>query len=331
MHEALQGIQGDRREHRLPPAKGRDAPLGLLEALPAEGAGKATPVVLLHGATYGSAMFDIQVPGYSFQGFLAARGWHNFALDVRGYGRSLPSAVLDAPPEDNEPYARLVDGVDDLAAGVRFVLAQSNAGSAHIVGFSWGTVIAAAFAARYPQLVDRLVLCAPLYGEANDLWINRIADPGDRARISPGLGAYRWISLSDVRARWDADLPAGASIDGYREERVLRAIFAALAAADPRGRERAIPAFRAPAGALVDLFEIFNGRPLYDPSRIVAPTLLIRGQDDTTSTEIDALRLFRTLGAARKRYVAIAPGSHFLCAERNAAELFGEIDLFLGQ
>jgi hypothetical protein len=29
--------------------------------------------------------------------------------------------------------------------------------------------------------------------------------------------------------------------------------------------------------------------------------------------------------------VAIAPGSHFLCAERNAAELFGEIDLFLGQ
>jgi alpha-beta hydrolase superfamily lysophospholipase len=84
-----------------------------------------------------------------------------------------------------------------------------------------------------------------------------------------------------------------------------------------------------PTGALVDLFEIFNGRPLYDPKRISAPTLIIRGEDDTTSTQSDALGLFAALGTTHKRYVAISPGSHFLCAERNATDLLGEIDLFL--
>lgn len=320
-----------KREHRLPPAKGRDAPLALREAAPAGGAVRPTPVVLLHGATFGSVMFDLPVPGYSLQGFLAARGWRSFALDLRGYGRSLPAPPLDLPADDNPPYARLGDAVDDLATGLRFVLEETGREAAHVVGFSWGTVVVAVLAASCPRLVDRLVLCAPLFGEENPLWIGRIGDPTDRTRLDPRLGAYRWIGLADVRSRWNSDIPAAASIEDYREERVLRAVFDALAGADPLGRQRAEPAFRAPTGALVDLFEIFNGRPLYQPEQILAPTLIIRGEDDTTSTESDSRRLFEALGTPRKRTVAIAPGSHFLCAERNAQELFGEIALFLDQ
>jgi pimeloyl-ACP methyl ester carboxylesterase len=320
----------DKREHRLPPADGRDAALGLREAVSAEGNVWPTPVVLLHGATFGSAMFDIGVPGYSLQTFLAVRGWRNFALDVRGYGRSV-CAILDAPPGDNEPYARLDDAVEDLAAGLRFALDATGARAANIVSFSWGTVVACVFAARHPELVENLVLYAPLYGEANDLWIERIADPGDRTRVNPRLGAYRWLGASDIRARWDADIPEGAKVDDYREERVLRAIAKGLAEADPGAKDTPDELFRAPTGALVDLFEIFNGRPLYDPKRISAPTLIIRGQDDTTSTQSDALGLFAALGTPHKRYVAISPGSHFLCAERNAIDLRSEIDLFLAQ
>jgi pimeloyl-ACP methyl ester carboxylesterase len=319
----------DKREHRLPPADDRDAPLGLQEAVCDGGNVRPTPVVLLHGATFGSAMFDIGVPGYSLQTFLAVRGWRNFALDVRGYGRSVPCAILDAPPGDNEPYARLEAAVEDLAAGLRFALDKTGARAANIVSFSWGTVVACVFAARHPELVENLVLYAPLYGETNDLWIERIADPADRTRVNPRLGAYRWIGAPDIRARWDADIPEGAKVDAYREERVLRAIAKGLADADPGARDRPDGSFRAPTGALVDLFEIFNGRPLYDPRRILAPTMIIRGQDDTTSTQSDALGLFAALGTPHKRYVAISPGSHFLCAERNAIDLLSEIDLFL--
>lgn len=331
MRDAAPSPAIERRELRLPPVPGRDGPLGLLQVRPAEGAPHATPVVLLHGATFGSAMFDIPVPGYSFQAFLAARGWSNFALDVRGYGRSGPCQVLDAPAEENAPYARLNDAVDDLAAGVRLALEESGSETVHVVGFSWGTVVACAFAERYPSLIERLVLYAPLYGEVNDLWIERIGDPDDRTRVNPRLGAYRWVGLADIVSRWDSDIPAGRRSEDYREPRVLAAILEALAGDDPGSAGRPERSFRAPTGALVDLFEVFSGRPLYDPAAITARTLVIRGEDDTTSTSSDALRLFGALGAADKRYVAISPGSHFLCAERNAVELFGEIDLFLSQ
>ena len=329
MRDTTEDVEIATREHLLPPSAKRDVPLRLREIALDDDSGHEVPIVLVHGATFGSVMFDIPVPGYSLQRFLAVRGWQSFALDVRGYGRSGPSTVLDAPPGENEPYARLSDAVDDLASAVQFVFARTGSEIAHVVSFSWGTVIASVFAARYPELVGRLVLYAPLYGETNKLWIDRIGDPGGYGRVNPRLGSYRWINKSDVRFRWNADLPAEAQSDSYREERVLCALFDALSRADPRAAEQNEPAFRAPAGALVDLFEVFSGRPLYDPTRILAPTLLIRGQDDTTSTESDTLRLLGALGSRHKRYVAIAPGSHFLCAERNAAELFGEIDLFL--
>jgi hypothetical protein len=65
MRDETQLAAIDKREHRLPPADGRDASLGLQEAVCVGGGVRPTPVVLLHGATFGSAMFDIGVPGYS--------------------------------------------------------------------------------------------------------------------------------------------------------------------------------------------------------------------------------------------------------------------------
>lgn len=330
-------MQGDKRgtvvmkqQHRIPPMEDRDTPLGLQEARPADGRQRETPIILLHGATFGSAMFDIAVPGYSMQNFLAALGWRNFAMDIRGYGRSMPSPILDAPAQVNPPYARLAEAVNDLRTVFRFVLNVTGGETAHLISFSWGTVVACAFAASQPVALENLILYAPLFGEVNDLWIDRISDPNDRSRVDPSLGAYRWIDEPDVRARWDADIPKNASVELYRDERVLHAIVDGLVAADPGATTRSEKSFRAPTGAMVDLFETFNGRPLYQPRGVIAPTLIIRGQEDTTSTASDAQRLFELLGTSCKRYVAISPGTHFLCAERNAADLFAEIDLFLG-
>jgi len=318
-----------KRVHMVPPSPERDAPLGLQEVCPDGGEIHTTPVVLLHGATFGSGMFDIDVPGYSMQNFLAGQGWRNFALDVRGYCRSVPSRTLDAPAEDHPPYARLQDGVEDLLEGIRLVRDLTGVEAVHLVAFSWGTVIACAMAASQPQLLERLVLYAPLYAEVNDLWIDRIADPEDRARINPHLGAYRRVGEADIRTRWDADIPVCSDASVYRDERVLHAIIDALAAADPAASPDGEKSFRAPTGALVDLFEIFNGRPLYDPAAIMSPTLVIRGGDDTTSTASDADNLFEKLGGDENRLATITPGSHFLCAERNATRLFEDIGLFL--
>jgi pimeloyl-ACP methyl ester carboxylesterase len=319
-----------RREHRLPPIAGRDAPLSILEVAPASGCAAKTPVLLLHGATFGAPMFDLAPPGVSMQQALAARGWRNFALDIRGYGRSMPTAMLDAPADQNAPYARLADAVEDLASGIRFLSEYTGCERVNLVGFSWGSVVSCAFAEQNSRHLEKLVLYAPLYAEVNEAWIAKIADRQDRTRINPKLRAYRWIDLAGLLSRWDADIPAGADVADYRDEGVPHAILQCLAKADPAAGGREAVSFRAPNGALVDLFEIFNGRPLYDPGQIHVPTLIVRGNDDNTSTVSDALRLFDSLGARRKRFVTISPGSHFLCVERNAAELFSEIDLFLG-
>lgn len=327
-------VQGDaivKRNHKLAPTNNRDAELGIQEVAPTGSDVKNTPIVLLHGATFGSPMFDLPVPGYSFQEYLAKQGWRNYALDIRGYGRSLPSATLESPAQDNAPYARLDDAVMDLAAGIEFVLEQTGCERVNLISFSWGTVVASAYAASISKHLQSQVLYAPLYAEVNDIWIDRIADPQNRSQVNPELGSYRWVEEVDIRARWDADIPDGRNVDDYREAHVLPALAKTLCAAAGTAGKETTTSFRAPCGALVDLFEIFNGRPLYDPKRIDIPTLIVRGCDDTTSTQSDALQLFDALKAKKKRLMTISPGSHFLCIERNAMDLFGEIDLFFKQ
>lgn len=98
---------------------------------------------------------------------------------------------------------------------------------------------------------------------------------------------------------------------------------------DPEAGRRSPPAFRAPNGPLVDLWSCFNGEALYEPERITCPTLLVRGSADRTSTRMDALRLFDRLGARVRRYVEIAHGAHFASAERNAWQVFNEVNAFL--
>ena len=52
-------------------------------------------------------------------------------------------------------------------------------------------------------------------------------------------------------------------------------------ATDPASRSRTPPAVGTPAGPQRDVPAPWSGQPLYDPSRIVAPTPLLRGECGT--------------------------------------------------
>lgn len=313
------------RTHRIVASDG--VRLGILEKPASRAAPGGPPVLLVHGATLGAALFDIRLPGYSLMSEFSRRGRPVFAVDIRGYGTSLSGTAMDAPPADNPPFARLDDAVSDVAAAAAFVRERCGGASVDLVGFSWGSVVAAAFAGRLPAQVRRLVLYAPLFGERNELWRARIGAPGDPSVISPEIGCYRLISRDDIRKRWDADIGSDDP-DRLRAPEMPDAVFEAMAGLDPLTGTRSPPAFRSPAGALADLIRIFNGKPLYDPAQITMPTLLVRGSDDTTSTDADSKNLLRSIAAAAKDYQVITPGSHFLCVERNRQELYDRIAAF---
>jgi pimeloyl-ACP methyl ester carboxylesterase len=317
---------GGARVRRIRAAGGGS--LGLLERRGAALDARLPPVLLVHGATLGASLFDLPLPGYSLLQELAQAGRAAYALDIRGFGHSMGGTVMQAPAQENPPFPRLAQAVEDIGAAVRAILEREGANAIDLVGFSWGTVTSGAYAAAHAGTVARLALYAPLYGERNALWLGRIAQPEQTERLLSGIGAYRLMTQAALIGRWDEDI--GGDPARYREPGVAEAVFAQFAALDPGTRSGAETAFRCPAGALADLVSVFNGRPLYDASALTMPTMLVRGADDTTSTDSDARALLAAIPARDKRYCVIDPGSHFLLLEKNRHRLVETLRDFLG-
>lgn len=281
------------------------------------------PVLFVHGATYASRLFDIPHPGASWLRATADAGFAAYALDIRGYGLSRSTAMAGA----TRPYARARDAIRDIDDAVNWICARHGVQTLRLLGGSWGSITTALYASTIGAgRVGRLVLYAPIFAEKNQGWRDMLADPNDPSRLDPGYGPSRLVTEAATRRRWDAEIPDRAD---WREERVFQALVQSSLADDPQSRQHRPPAFRAPNGTFVDLWETFNARPLYDPGAVICPTLLIRGGSDPTSTRTDSLALFDRLGADEKHYVEIANGAHFVSAEKRGAQVFRMVTEFL--
>lgn len=292
---------------RVPPADGAGLALHLRHAAPA-GASRGT-VVLVHGATLASGLWDIAVPGYSVLAALAGAGFSAWAPDLRGYARS------DRVAQPRAAYATLPEAVHDIGAVIAHACRADGVAQVLLVGGSWGSITAAAYAAAQPQQVAGLALMAPLYGSVNERWLADLADPSDRSRMNPRLGATRRVDRAALLRRWDPEIPYPDK-HRRRDDAVLDALLADALAAEPDGGAAGM--FTVPNGTLHDLFAVFSGRPLVDPAAILVPTLLLRGEHDATSTDDDTRALFARLGTADKQSLTIGDAGHFICAERNA-------------
>ena len=310
---------------RIAVADGETA-LGLWEMHPV-GPAIHPPVLLVHGATFGSALFDLPVSGYSLMQELARGGRFVYAVDIRGYGASNGNGVMNSPPAAHPPFSRARHAVEDIAVAVSEIQRRQGVQSIDMVGFSWGTITAGWYASERVAEIRRLVLYAPLFAEKNMMWLDRIGDPADRSRLAGHFGAYRLITMADVIARWDSDAPGKAA--DVREDGVVESLFEAAARLDALAASHQPSAFRCPNGAFADLIEVFNGRPLYDPRTIEAPVLMVRGGCDTTSTASDMRRLEAAIGSVEKSCLEIPDGSHFLCIEKNRMSLYRAITAYL--
>lgn len=208
-------------------------------------AGAGPPVILLHGFPDGWSSWRLQIDA------LAAAGFRALAPDLRGYGRS------DRPRRRDAYHLRHL--VADVAALVR----STGGPRAHLVGHDWGGVIAWTFAARHPELLDRLaILNAPhprLYSRAVwrppqllrswYAWLFQLPRLPELVLSVRDFAAIRWMlrelpyrkgafSEADIRRRVEALSPPGAlaaAVDYYRAN--LRPSAIAMARSAGTGAE----------------------------------------------------------------------------------------------
>jgi pimeloyl-ACP methyl ester carboxylesterase len=315
-----------RQSFRIPSSNARWLSLHLHAVIPSEPSPRAA--LLLHGATLASYVFDLPIPGYSLQERLAAAGWASYALDVRGYGRSSRPVPGDPGCPADRPFSTATEGVADAADAVRFLRHDRRHAEVILVGYSWGTILAGRFVTAYPDAVSRMILFAPIYGTPNARWIGQLGAPGGPAHSDVGLGGYRWTTADELQVRWDSEIPTEEK-SLWRANEVLQAVLQTALESDPLSLTRTPPAFRSPTGCGVDLFRAFSGYAAFDASKIEVPTLLVRGDSDTTSTEADSLRLLERLESRDKHSITIPSGTHFACFEYCAPLLFDALLAFL--
>ena len=277
-------------------------------------------LLFVHGATYPSdTMFGLKIGGESWMDFIARHGYDVYSMDVRGFGRSTRPPEMNVPARDNPPVVNTDDGVRDFGAVVDHIRQRRGIPRLNLMGWSWGTVIAGAYASSHPDAVERLVMYAPL-------WMRKT--PGG-LRVDGEMGAYRTVTADAARQRWLNGVAADRQQD-LIPPGVFEAWWTANMEADPIGAAMTPPGVRAPNGLLVDAVKYWEADTrYYDPSAIQAPTLLVVGDWDVDTPAYMAQAILASLGSREKRLVIIGEGTHHLMLERNRVQMFREVQGFL--
>ena len=111
-------------------------------------------ILLVHGVTYSSHEFDIDYQDYSLVRRLARNGYGVWQLDIAGFGRS-----------ENVENGLMVDSAyaaEDIHAAAEKIIRETGQEKIDVLGWSWGTVTVSRFAAAHPEMIDRLILYAPI-------------------------------------------------------------------------------------------------------------------------------------------------------------------------
>jgi pimeloyl-ACP methyl ester carboxylesterase len=279
---------------------------------------KDNVVLFVHGATYPSETgFDLRLDGLSWMDVMAQQGYDVYMVDIRGYGKSTRPAAMDQPAADNKPIADSDTAARDYAAAADWIRKRRNVDKLNVVGHSWGTVITALYTTRHADKVNRLVLFAPV-------WIRKTASLTDSGGA---LGAYRTVTIDAARKRKATGLKPGQN---PQPEAWFEAWAAATFESDPVGA-KATPKFvRAPNGSVQDSRLYWSaGKPVYDPSLITVPTMLILAEWDADTPLYMAQTLFPLLTKSKdKKLVVLSEGTHGIMNEVKRFSLFTEVDRF---
>jgi len=287
------------------------------EAPTARGPGTGcAPVLFVHGATFPTAL----AAGYRFDGVswmddLAGQGFDVWGLDFVGYGRSDRYPEMREAADGHPPLGRAADASQQIAAAVDYIRTTREVARVSVVAHSWGTVAAGRYAGDHADQLDRLVLFGP---------VTVRMEPEGQADST----AWALVTQDDQHRRFYGYVPAGEP--PVMAPRHFAGWGPAYVASDPTAASRTPPSVRVPNGPGADVTDAWNGQLAYDPARISAPTLIVRGAWDVVTTDADARWLYDALtGAPIKRDVKIDRATHVMHLERGRHQLYREVSTFL--
>ena len=245
--------------------------------------GEALPVLfLVHGSSLsGHSTFDLAVPGqeYSLMNVFANYGYDVWTMDHENYGKS-------SRTNSNSDVA---SGAEDLKAGLEVVARETGQQKVHLFGESSGALRVGVYAMHHPETVDRLVLAAFTYkGEGSPTLTQRAKQ----------LDFYRTHNMRPrdrdmIRSIFTRDKP------GTSDPKIAEV----LADAELKyGNE-------VPTGTYLDMTA---NLPLVDPTKVLAPVLMLRGEYDGIATVKDIGEFFEALPNGDRQFVILPGSAHSL-------------------
>lgn len=272
--------------------------------------GAGHPVLYVHGATFPSALsVGYRFGGRSWADDLTIRGFDVWAFDFIGFGGSTRPRAMSEPAASAAPLVRAAEAALQIGAVVDHIRRERGGSPIHLIAHSWGSIATGLFAGDNAEAVGRLVLFGP---------IARRQVPG--LPPADGIGAWRDVSIADQLKRFVEDVPA--SHPPVLIEADLAAWGPDYLATDPDATKRTPPAVRIPSGPQADIIAAMSGQLGYDPHRVLAPTLIVRGEWDSLCQSADAAWLTGALGAGEKADVVIPAATHLMHLEHGREALF---------
>lgn len=279
-------------------------------------------VLFIHGAgTPAEVGFDVPVPGYSWMGYLAERGFNVFSMNMTGYGASTrPLEMNDrcnlsreqqmqefgdaCEPSHREAATTMVTDWHDIDTVVTWLKQRNGVERVHLVGWSQGGPRSAGYAALHPENIGNIVLLAPAYNRAGVATAAEAPISGD---------AMTKQSRADFIANWDRQV----GCEDQYDPAVADAVWADMLASDPVGatwgnnggvrRAPRVPTF----GWTQDVV-----------GNTQIPMLVVAGTHDAQVPPARVREFYEDLGASRKVYVEMHCSSHNAMWERDAQQLF---------
>ena len=282
-------------------------------------------VLFVHGGSIPAVPdYDLPYKGYSWMAHLAAAGYDTFAMDQTGYGLS-PRPEMDDPcnmdaddralvtpnplARDCEP--RYPHGLttsqsdwDEIGRVVDYIRELRGVDTVSLIGWSAGGPRTAGFAARRPDVVDKLVLFAPGY---------RPDQPSTPPAKPTGEAPMRLQTRERLEhGRWLSTVACDDQIDPGIQEVIWQTVMAYDPLGSVWGPRHGVMRVRTSAGAW--------GWNREYAARVQAPTLILVGEQDFL-LEADRQLYADLTGTERKVLVEMACATHFAVWETTQHKL----------